>query len=97
MLHYSPIRATVDQEPPEVVPFLGSSRLEEPINRYGVVAVVHGHSHHGAQEGQTSTGVPVYNVALPLLRAAYGGRPPFKLLEIPIPQEEAAVPAATTS
>jgi Icc-related predicted phosphoesterase len=96
VLHYSPIRATVDQEPPEVVPFLGSSRLEEPINRYGAVAVFHGHAHHGVPEGRTSTGVPVYNVALPLLRALNGGRPPFRLLEIPIPQE-AAEPAASTA
>ena len=96
VLHYSPIRETVDQEPPEVVPFLGSSRLEEPINRYGVVAVVHGHSHHGVPEGRTSTGIPVYNVALPLLRAVSGGRPPFRLIEIPIPQE-AAAPAATAA
>ena len=96
MLHYSPIRATVDQEPPEVVPFLGSSRLEEPINRYGAVAALHGHAHHGVPEGRTGTGVPVYNVALPLLRAVSGGRPPFRLLEIPIP-EEAAVPAGSTA
>ena len=94
VLHYSPIRATVDQEPPEVVPFLGSSRLEEPINRYGAVAAVHGHSHHGVPEGRTSTGVPVYNVALPLLRAVLGGRPPFRVLEIPVVQE-AAEPAAS--
>lgn len=96
VLHYSPIRATVDQEPPEVVPFLGSSRLEEPINRYGAVAALHGHAHHGVPEGRTSAGVPVYNVALPLLRAVNGGRPPFRLLEIPIPQE-AAEPAAALS
>jgi len=96
VLHYSPVRSTVDQEPPEVVPFLGSSRLEEPINRYGAVAAVHGHAHHGVPEGRTSTGVPVYNVSLPLLRAVLGGRPPFRLLEIPVPQE-AAVPAASTS
>lgn len=95
VLHYSPIRDTVDQEPAEVVPFLGSSRLEEPINRYGAVAAVHGHAHHGVPEGHTSTGVPVYNVALPLLRAVYGDRPPFRLLEIPVPQE-AAVPAGST-
>ena len=93
VLHYSPVRSTVDQEPPEVVPFLGSSRLEEPINRYNAVAALHGHAHHGVPEGRTSTGVPVYNVSLPLLRAVLGGRPPFRLLEIPVPQE-AAAPAA---
>jgi hypothetical protein len=30
--------------------------------------VFHGHAHHGAAEGKTSNGIPVYNVALPLLR-----------------------------
>ncbi|MEX2221448.1 MAG: metallophosphoesterase, partial [Candidatus Rokuibacteriota bacterium] len=33
-LHYAPIAATVDGEPAEIYPFLGSSRLEEPLNRY---------------------------------------------------------------
>jgi Icc-related predicted phosphoesterase len=95
ILHYAPIRDTVDHEPPEVVPFLGSSRLEEPINRYGTVAVFHGHAHHGAPEGRTSTGVPVYNVSLPLMRALSGERPPFRLLEIPV-AEDAALAAAST-
>ena len=54
VLHYSPIRATVDTEPAEIVPFLGSSRLEDPINRYGATLVVHGHAHHGAPEGRTT-------------------------------------------
>jgi Icc-related predicted phosphoesterase len=95
ILHYSPIRDTVDHEPPEVVPFLGSSRLEEPINRYGAVAVFHGHAHHGAPEGRTSTGVPVYNVSLPLMRALAGDRPPFRLLEIPVAEDAALTAGAT--
>src|SRR4029079_8571529 len=45
LLHYSPIRATVEGEPPEIFAYLGSSRLEEPINRYRVTAVFHGHAH----------------------------------------------------
>ncbi len=69
LLHYSPIRGTVEGEPPEIFPYLGSSRLEEPINRYRVSAVFHGHAHRGSPEGRTSTGVPVYNVAMPLLLA----------------------------
>jgi Icc-related predicted phosphoesterase len=88
VLHYSPIRATVDPEPAEVIPFLGSSRLEEPINRYGAVAAFHGHAHHGAPEGRTTAGVPVYNVSLPVLRAALADHPPFRLLEIAVPQEQ---------
>jgi Icc-related predicted phosphoesterase len=68
VLHYAPIQATVEGEPPPIFPFLGSSRLEEPLNRYSVTAAFHGHAHHGSPEGKTSAGVPVYNVALALLR-----------------------------
>jgi Icc-related predicted phosphoesterase len=80
LLHYSPIRATVEGEPLEIYPFLGSSRLEEPINRYSVSAVFHGHAHRGTIEGRTHGNVPVYNVALPLLRTTYPDRPAFRLL-----------------
>jgi len=82
VLHYAPIRATVEGEPLEIYPFLGSSRLEEPLNRYAVTAVVHGHAHHGTFEGRTKTNVPVYNVALPLLRQTFPDRPPFHLLHL---------------
>ena len=54
VLHYSPIRGTVEGEPPEIFPFLGCSRLEEPLNRYQVTACVHGHAHNGALEGTTA-------------------------------------------
>jgi Icc-related predicted phosphoesterase len=96
VLHYAPIRATVETEPAEILPFLGSSRLEDPINRYNVSLVVHGHSHHGAPEGRTTTGVPVYNVSLPVLRAAFPEQPAFRLFEIPV-ASEAAVPAEAAS
>jgi Icc-related predicted phosphoesterase len=85
LLHYSPIEATVRGEPPEIFAFVGSSRLEEPLNRYPVAAVFHGHAHHGCLEGQTSSGIPVYNVALPLLRRSFPDRPPFRVLEVPLP------------
>ena len=75
LLHYAPIQATVEGEPPEIFPFLGSSRLEEPINRYEVDAVVHGHAHHGTPEGRTSANIPVYNVSMPLLKRHYPGSP----------------------
>ncbi|HLY37541.1 MAG TPA: metallophosphoesterase [Candidatus Binatia bacterium] len=83
LLHYAPIEQTVAGEPPVVVPFLGSSRLEEPINRFAVAAVFHGHAHHGAPEGRTSTNVPVYNVCMPLLRERWPDRPPFRVIEVP--------------
>jgi Icc-related predicted phosphoesterase len=75
VLHYSPIRATVEGEPLELFPFLGSSRLEEPLNRYPVTAVFHGHAHHGTFQGQTHSHVPVYNVALPLMRQTFPDLP----------------------
>jgi Icc-related predicted phosphoesterase len=59
VLHYSPIRATLQGEDPEIFAFLGSSRLEEPINRFRVNAVFHGHAHNGILEAATSTGIPV--------------------------------------
>src|SRR6266542_5618367 len=68
LLHYSPIEGTVEGEPREIYPYLGSSRLEEPLTRYPVDAVFHGHAHHGSPEGRTRGNVPVYNVSLGLLQ-----------------------------
>ena len=84
ILHYSPIRETVEGEPPEIFPYLGCSRLEEPLSRYPAFAVVHGHAHNGALEGKTARGVPVYNVCLPLLQRHFPNQPPFRLIEIPL-------------
>jgi Icc-related predicted phosphoesterase len=81
LLHYSPIRATVEGEPPDIFPFLGSSRLEEPINRYPVDAVLHGHAHRGAFEGRTTADVPVYNISAPLLIARGTDALPLHMLE----------------
>lgn len=87
LLHYAPIAATVDGEPLEIHPFLGSTRLEEPLDRYEVTAVFHGHAHHGAPEGRTKGGIPVYNVSAPLLRACQPDGAPVKIVEIPLPPE----------
>jgi len=83
LLHYSPIAGTLAGEPAEIFPFLGSSRLEEPLLRYPVDAVFHGHAHRGALESKTINGVPVYNVAKPLLQRSRPDRPPFLLYELP--------------
>lgn len=66
VLHYAPVAATVEGEPPEIFPFLGSSRLAETIDRFKVSAVVHGHAHHGTFAGATPGGIPVHNVAMPV-------------------------------
>ena len=82
VIHYAPIRETVEGEPLEIYPFLGSSRLEEPLSRYDVTAVFHGHAHRGSLEGATAKGIPVYNVALPLLKEQRSSHPPYRVLEI---------------
>jgi Icc-related predicted phosphoesterase len=87
LMHYAPVFDTVIGESPEIIPFLGTSRLEEPVNRYGVTAVFHGHAHHGTPEGRTREGVPVYNVALPLLRSASPGQEPVRIIHVPIPRQ----------
>src|SRR5688572_27836201 len=48
VLHYSPLRETVLGEPEQIFPFLGSSRLAEPLNRRNVIAAFHGHAHVGS-------------------------------------------------
>jgi Icc-related predicted phosphoesterase len=84
VLHYSPIQATVNGEPPEIIAFLGSSRLEEPLDRYRVTTVFHGHAHRGSLEGKTKGGAPVYNVAMPVLANAFPDRAPFRVVEVPV-------------
>lgn len=79
LLHYSPIRETVAGEPEAIFPFLGCSRLAEPLNRHKVIAAFHGHAHIGSLEGHTSDGVPVYNVAKPILQKRNEGKPYFVL------------------
>lgn len=71
IFHYSPIEATVLGEPRELFPFLGSSLLCEPVDKLGADLVVHGHAHLGSERGETASGIPVRNVALPVLKRSY--------------------------
>jgi Icc-related predicted phosphoesterase len=84
MLHYSPVVDTVKGEPPEIYPFLGTSRLEDPLIHHPVNLVIHGHAHRGSPEGKTLNNIPVYNVAKPLLERTYPGQPPFRIIEVPV-------------
>lgn len=95
VMHYSPIRGTVEGEPTEIFPYLGSSRLEEPINRYRASAVFHGHAHRGTAEGRTSTGIPVYNVAMPLMARLNPDRPPYLIVELPLEDDVPGAAAPT--
>ena len=83
LLHYAPIRATVEGEPEEIFPFLGCSRLEEPLERYPVTVAFHGHAHRGSLEGRTRVGTPVYNVAMPLLRKQLSAELPIRIVDLP--------------
>lgn len=90
LLHYAPVRGTVTGEPLEIYPFLGSSRLEEPLSRFNVTAVFHGHAHRGSPEARTAGDVPVYNVAIPLLTRAFPGRQPYRVIEVQ-PRDASAI------
>jgi Icc-related predicted phosphoesterase len=81
VMHYAPIEHTCAGERAEIFPYLGCSRLEEPLMRYPVNAVFHGHAHKGTPEGQTASGIPVFNVALPLLLGS-GSELPYLLYEV---------------
>ncbi|NLR63145.1 metallophosphoesterase [Chitinophaga varians] len=80
LLHYSPVSETIAGEPEQIYPFLGSSRLAEPLARHKVVAAFHGHAHHGRLEGHLGD-VKVFNVAKPILLGA-GYKHPFFMFEV---------------
>ena len=80
--HYAPVRETVAGENPEIFPFLGSSRLEGPLNRFGVEAAFHGHAHNGSPEARSSGNVPIYNVSLSVLKRTQPAHPWFRLIEV---------------
>ena len=81
VLHYAPVVETVEGEPLEIFPFLGSSRLANAVDRFeNVKAVLHGHAHRGSYEGRTPRGVPVYNCAQFVLEPLFGR--PYALFEI---------------
>jgi Icc-related predicted phosphoesterase len=80
--HYAPIRETVEGENPEIFPFLGSTRLEGPLNRFSAAAAFHGHAHNGKAQGFTSSQVPVYNVSMTVLKRVQPDHPWFRLVEL---------------
>jgi len=81
VLHYSPVVETLEGEPIEIFQYLGSARLADALDRFdNIVAVFHGHAHHGSYEGKTMRGTPVYNVAQFVLRPLFGK--PYVVMEI---------------
>jgi Icc-related predicted phosphoesterase len=80
VMHYAPIAATTEGEDPEVRAYLGTTRLSAPCEAFGALAVFHGHAHHGVPEGRTPKGIPVYNVAMPVLKRTLDRR--FRVVEL---------------
>jgi Icc-related predicted phosphoesterase len=71
LTHYSPVAETLEGERREIYPFLGSHLLAEAIDRVGADLALHGHAHGGVECGTTPGGVPVRNVAMPVIRRPY--------------------------
>ncbi|WP_026423757.1 metallophosphoesterase family protein [Actinokineospora inagensis] len=71
LTHYSPTVDTVRGEPLEIYPFLGCYRFGDVIDECGAHLAIHGHAHFGSEEGATSGGVPVRNVAMPVIGRAF--------------------------
>jgi Icc-related predicted phosphoesterase len=66
LLHYSPTMSTLAGEPESIWTYLGSNRLDGPIQKHKPDLVLHGHAHAGTFAGAVGA-VPVYNVAVHVL------------------------------
>ena len=71
LMHYAPVKETLTGERLEIIPFLGSYHLGEAVDAAGADLALHGHAHHGSEKGVTAAGIPVRNVAMPLLKRPY--------------------------
>jgi Icc-related predicted phosphoesterase len=80
LTHYAPIAETTEGEDPEIKPFLGTTRLCAPCEAFGASAIFHGHAHHGKPDGRTPKGIPVYNVAMPMLKRLWDQR--FRVFDV---------------
>ena len=67
LLHYSPTMSTLHGEPESIWTFLGTNRLDGPIQKHKPDLVLHGHAHQGTFAGAVGS-VPVYNVAVHVMR-----------------------------
>jgi Icc-related predicted phosphoesterase len=71
LTHFAPVKDTLGAERLEIYPFLGSYLLGEAVDAAGADLIVHGHAHNGSEKGVTPGGIPVRNVALPVIKHAY--------------------------
>jgi Icc-related predicted phosphoesterase len=71
LVHYAPVADTLAGERLEIYPFLGSFLLGEAIDHAGADLALHGHAHAGTEHGTTAGGIPVRNVAMPVIGEVY--------------------------
>jgi Icc-related predicted phosphoesterase len=71
LTHYAPVTGTLHGEPPQIWSFLGNYLLGDAIDEARADLAVHGHAHAGREKGLTDEGIPVRNVAQPVIRSAY--------------------------
>jgi len=76
MLHFAPTITTLGREPLAKYWMLGNCELGVVLDRRSPDLVIHGHAHLGTLTGRTRGGVPVRNVALPVV-----GRVHLEVLE----------------
>ena len=75
-LHFAPTTSTLGREPLAKYWMLGNCELGVVLDRRAPDLVVHGHAHLGTLNGSTPGGLPVRNVALPVV-----GRVHLEVLE----------------
>jgi Icc-related predicted phosphoesterase len=66
-IHFAPTTATLGREPLAKYWMLGNGELGVVLDRRAPDLVIHGHAHLGTLSGCTPGGVPVRNVALPVV------------------------------
>jgi Icc-related predicted phosphoesterase len=66
-MHYAPTASTLGSEPLAKYWMLGNCELGAAIDRRRPDLVIHGHAHLGTLHGSTPGGIPVRNVALPVV------------------------------
>src|SRR5215213_4144101 len=75
-LHFAPTTTTLGREPFAKYWMLGNCELGVVLDRRAPDLVIHGHAHLGTLNGSTPGGLPVRNVALPVV-----GRVHLEILE----------------
>src|SRR3954453_695284 len=71
LMHYAPVAETLVGEPEGIWTFLGSGRLAAPLLHHRPDLALHGHAHAGTLHGSVAGLVPVYNVAVPVIKRAF--------------------------